>query len=105
MGMVNRKRIRLLTAWVLAAVLSMAIGSDALAATGSKVWGRRSLGLGARSAPSLSTQQARKPGIRAYSGEPDVPGKNTGNPSETQLPYWQQVILGLVPLLGSQRLP
>jgi hypothetical protein len=109
MGMVNRKRFSLLTAWILAAALLAALGSDALAATGSRTWGRRLPSLGTQ---SPSTAQARKPGLRPYTGEPDQPGgapqgtsKDAGSPSGAQLPYWQQVLQGLLPVLGSTRLP
>ena len=100
MVMVNRKSIRLLTVWVLAAALLAVLGSDALAARGPKVLGLRS--------PSVDTQttststQAHKPGIRPMSGEPDQPGVN--GPSG-QLSYWQKVLLGLIPLLPGQRMP
>jgi hypothetical protein len=111
MAMVNRKRFRLLTAWILAAVLVTAFGSDAFAAAGSKVWGHRSTSLG-KTSPSL-TAQARKPSVRPYSGEPDVPStspqpntaKDGGAAAGSQLPNWQQVLQGLLPLLGGQRLP
>jgi hypothetical protein len=95
MVMVNRKSIRLLTAWVLAVALLAVLGSDALAARPSKVWGLRT--------PSVSTQQtttstqAHKPGIRPMSGEPDVPSG--------QLPYWQLLLQGLLPILTAQRMP
>jgi hypothetical protein len=105
MGMVNSKRIRLLTAWVLAAALLAALGSDALAAGGSKVWGRRLTSVGSRT-PTLSTQastasRASKPGIRPYSGDPDQPA-TLQNPTGSQLSYWQMVLQGLLP---GQRLP
>ena len=110
MGMVIRKRIRLLTAWILAAALCcMAIGSEALAATGSRAWGRRP-SLGTYS-PSRGTQ-AQKPVMRPFAGDPDVPQgspqgstKDGSSPSGAQLPYWQQLLQGLLPLLGGQRLP
>jgi hypothetical protein len=102
MSMVNRKRISLLTAWVVAAALLTALGSDAFAATGSKVWGRRTPSLVTKT--SLSTQ-ARKPAIRPFTGEPDFPQGGAPQPSTTQLPYWQQVLQGLLPLLGNTRLP
>ena len=107
MVMVNRKRFRLLTAWILAAVLVTAFGSDAFAAAGSKVWGHRSTSLG-KTSPSL-TAQARKPSIRPCAGEPDgpntTPQPNSAKDGSGQLPYWQQVLQGLLPLLGGQRLP
>jgi hypothetical protein len=111
MVMVIRKSFRLLTAWVLAAVLLAALGSDALAATGSKVWGRRSAGLGATT--SSPSGQSRKPGIRPMAGEPDGPNqsplpstsKDGGTPAGSQLPAWQQLLQGLLPLVGGQRLP
>ena len=110
MVMVNRKSFRLLTAWVLAAALLTALGSDALAATGSKVWGRRSAGLGVSTTSSGS--QARKPGLRPMAGEPDQPAgspqtstKDGTSPTGGQLPNWQQLLQGLLPLLGGQRLP
>ena len=109
MVMVIRKSFRLLTAWILAAALLTAFGSDALAATGSKVWGRRSTSL-VKASTSLSTQ-ARKPGARPMVGEPDTPAgspqgssKDANSPAGN-LPYWQQVLQGLLPLLGNQRLP
>src|SRR5262245_35408871 len=105
MVMVNRKSFRLLTAWILAAALLTAFGSDAFAAAGSKVWGHRSTSLG-KVSPSL-TATARKPVARPMAGEPD--GGNTApqpnlTPAGT-LPYWQQILQGLLPLLGGQRLP
>jgi len=106
MVMVNRKSFRLLTAWILAAVLVMAFGSDAFAAAGSKVWGHRSTSL-VKQSTSLSSGSARKPGARPMVGEPDTPGTSP-QPNLTpagQLPYWQQLLLGLLPTLGGQRLP
>ena len=110
MVMVNRKSFRLLTAWVLAAALLAALGSDAFAAAGSKVWGRRSASLVASS--TSPGGQTRKPGVRPMAGEPDVPqgspqtsSKDGTSPTGGQLPYWQQVLQGLLPLLGGQRLP
>ena len=109
MVMVNRKSIRLLTAWVLAAALLAVLGSDALARE-SRVWGQRSPSVGSTStlatqAPSPS-KQAGKPVVRPYSGEPDVPhGSPQTSMSGSQLSYWQQVLLGLITLLPGQRMP
>lgn len=100
MSMVNRKSIRLLTAWVLAAALFAVLGSDALAATRSKVWGLRSPTVGTQSTSTSTSTQAHKPGVRPMSGEPDQPGSPI-----SQLPYWQQVLLGLITLLPGQRMP
>ena len=109
MGMVNRNCIRLLTAWILATALLTAFGSDALAATGSRIWGRRSPSLSTQSTLSSSTQ-VHKPVVRPFSGDPDSPGgapqpnsKDSG-PTGSQLPYWQLILQGLLPILGS-RLP
>lgn len=106
MSMVNRKSIRLLTAWVLAAALLAVLGSDALAAAPrSRVWGLRTPNVGTTqqsTSTSISTQ-AHKPVIRPMSGEPDQPG--LGGSPIAQLPYWQLVLLGLVPLLSGQRMP
>jgi|SRR5215831_11816857 len=107
MGMLNRKSIRLLTAWVLAAALLAVLGSGARAAVGSKVWGHRLTSVG--STPTLGTQapapskQAVKPGVHPYMGEPDTGGTTT--PAGSQLSYWQMVLLGLIQLLPGQRLP
>jgi hypothetical protein len=108
MVMVNRNRIRLLTAWILAAAMLAVLGSDARAAVGSKVWGHRLTSVG--STPTLGTQapapskQSGKPGVRSFSGEPDAGGSYT-SPSGSQLSYWQMVMLGLIQLLPGQRLP
>ena len=104
---VNRKSIRLLTAWVLAAALLAVLGSDALARE-PRVWGLRSPSGGTQStsvgAQSTSaSSQAHKPGTRAFSGEPDS-GGGKSNPVG-QLSYWEMVLLGLIPLLPGQRLP
>jgi hypothetical protein len=98
MVMVNRKSIRLLTAWVLAAALLAVVGSDALAARPSKVWGLRTPAVSTQ--PATASTQAHKPGIRPMSGEPDTPA--TG---PSQLPYWQLLLQGLLPILTSQRMP
>jgi len=104
MSMVNRKSIRLLTAWVLAAALLTVLGSDALAVTGSKVWGLRPTSVSSHpTATSSSSTQAHKPGIRPMSGEPDQPGTSVSPTG--QLPYWQLVLMGLLPLLPGQRMP
>jgi len=102
MVMVNRKSIRLLTAWVLAAALLAVLGSDALAARVSKVWGLRSPSVGTQS--TISSTQAHKPGIRPMSGEPDAPGTKD-NPTGQLSTYWQKVLQGLLPLLPGQRMP
>lgn len=107
MVMVNRKSIRLLTAWVLAAALLAVLGSDALARE-PRVWGLRSPSVGTQSTnvgvqSTSASAQAHKPGIRPMSGEPDIPA-NKNNPTG-QLSYWEMVLLGLIPLLPGQRLP
>lgn len=107
MVMVNRKSIRLLTAWVLAAALLAVLGSDALARE-PQVWGLRSPSGGTQStsvgAQSTSVSaQAHKPGVRPLAGEPDNGG--TKNNPTGQLSYWEMVLLGLIPLLPGQRLP
>jgi len=100
MVMVNRKSIRLLTAWVLAAALLAVLGTDALAARPSKVWGLRTPSVSTQ--PTTASTQAHKPGIRPMSGEPDIPG--TSVPS-SQVPYWQLLLQGLLPILTAQRMP
>ena len=100
MVMVNRKSIRLLTVWVLAAALLAVLGSDALAARRTKVSSLRAPSIGTQTT-SISTQ-AHKPGIRPMSGEPDQPGVDSPT---GQLSYWQRVLLGLIPLLPGQRMP
>ena len=103
MVMVNRKSIRLLTAWVLAAAMLAVLGSDALAARVLRVSGPRTPSVATQTTTTATTSsQAHKPGIRPMSGEPDQPGMS--NPI-SQLPYWQQVLQGLLPLLPGQRMP
>ena len=107
MVMVNRNCIRLLTAWLLATALLTAFGSDALAATGSRIWGRRSPSLSTQTTLS-SSQQVHKPVIRPFSGEPDQPGApqpnsaKDGGVSGGQLAYWQLILQGLLPVLGGR---
>jgi hypothetical protein len=109
MVMVNRKSIRLLTAWVLAAAMLAVLGSDALAMTGSVVWGHRSTTVGNTAAvgtqASTLSKHVDKPGIRPYAGEPDAGGSGYTTPAGSQLSYWQMVLLGLIQLLPGQRLP
>lgn len=106
MVMVNRKSIRLLTAWVLAAAMLAVLGSDALARE-SRGWGQRSPSAGTQSTSvgtqSTSVSAHAKPGVRPYSGDPDQPG--TIAAPGGQLSYWQMVLLGLIQLLPGQRLP
>ena len=74
--MMKRKGIRLLITWVLAAAMAMALGSEAFASSGSRIWSIATIG-------AKATKSTTGPMV----GEPDTPQGGPLPPKDGARPY------------------